>query len=102
MRNGQAQKDRISGRFFRFRPSRLRSFSGASASLFVSHCFQTALTADPAALCSHAAHNDLLHRKAFCFGGFNGGKNNAAGVLDGIKFHISACPLWHDYKRGTK
>jgi hypothetical protein len=82
-------------RLLSFCPTRFSGFSGASASLFVGHGFKAALAANLAALASHVAHDLLNYRKFRRLSGFDGLQNNAAGVLDRIKFCISACPLWH-------
>ena len=91
----KVEKNRFLGFIFGFCPASLRGFFGASAPLLVRHGLHAALAADLASLASHVSHDLLNQGKGNGFSGFYGLKNYAACILDGIKFCIGACPLWH-------
>jgi len=82
-------------RFLGFCPPRFSGFSGASATLFVGHGFQAALSADLPALTPHLSHDLLNHGKSSNFSWRNRLQNYATRVLYGIKIINSARPLWH-------
>lgn len=69
---------------------------GTLRSLSWSHGFQSALTADLAALSPHGSHYLLFQRKRNLFG------FHPSSILYNIKFFAFASPLWHNcLKRGT-
>jgi hypothetical protein len=84
--------------FFGLRPTCFRGLPSASRALFVRHRLKPTLAANLAALRAHLAH-DLLNDSKFR--GFRGLHENAASILNRIKFWSTACPLWHTPKRCT-
>ncbi len=96
--NGKVAKRAVLLPVLGLRPTCFGSFTGATSALLIGHGFKPALTADPAALCAHRAHDLLDNGELNGFGGFH---ENALRVLNGIKFWSSACPLWHTPKRCT-
>jgi len=96
--NRQTRTDRQSYGFLGIRPSRLRCFPGATAGLFVGHCFEAALAADPSALGPNLAHNPRDDGKLYSFGHGDGFQGYPAGVLNSIEVFSIAIPLWHIFR----
>jgi len=92
---GKVPDERFLSLFLHVRPSRLSGFAGAPFALFIGHGFKTPLAADLPALSAHLPHDLLDDGKLDSFNGLNGLHGDPASALDGIKFCISACPLWH-------
>jgi hypothetical protein len=97
IRKWKVQPERFLRRFLSFCPTRFSGFSSAPASLFVGHSLKATFSPYLAALRAHLPHDLLDYRKLLRFRGLDGFQNYAAGILDRIKFCISAFPLWHNH-----